>query len=201
MALFFCINANLNQQRMDALLNGTTMGTVDSALTTSTNTQYHYVMTFRTAWERTGRAGGQVTWYRNGTLIATRNVAMRLAEIEEVNNWLGRSQLTADCNANATYNEFRIYNHALTQAEITASLTAGADSLASPPPTPDHLWTFNNQASSTSARHDLHRQHRRRWSPRCAEQRRSLTGGAVMLPGTTTGNQTAADDFRLPRSA
>ena len=44
--------------------------------------------------------------------------------IEDINNWLGRSQFSADAFFDGTYNEFRIYDGALLDGEVLASFTA-----------------------------------------------------------------------------
>jgi hypothetical protein len=48
-----------------------------------------------------------------------------LSEINDVNNWLGRSQYIADRSLSATIEEFRIYSVALTPSEIRTSFRAG----------------------------------------------------------------------------
>jgi hypothetical protein len=51
----------------------------------------------------------------------------QLSQISDVNNWLGRSQYSNDPELNATFDEFRIYDVALTAAQIQTSATAGPD--------------------------------------------------------------------------
>jgi hypothetical protein len=46
-----------------------------------------------------------------------------------VNNWLGRSQYQNDEELAGTYHELRIYSRALSSAQISASYTAGPDTL------------------------------------------------------------------------
>lgn len=48
-----------------------------------------------------------------------------LSEINDVNNWLGRSQYIADRSLSGTIEEFRIYSVALTPAEVRTSFRAG----------------------------------------------------------------------------
>jgi len=104
---------------------------VDSALNTPTDTVNHYAIVF----SATGGPGGQslVTWYRDGVLV-TNQVAgtYTLAAFSALVNrtvWLARSPFTGDATANASYHEMRIYNHALTPAEIVSSYAAGPDYL------------------------------------------------------------------------
>jgi hypothetical protein len=47
--------------------------------------------------------------------------------LNDVNNWLGRSNWTSDANFDGSFNEFRIYDQALTASEIAASFAAGPD--------------------------------------------------------------------------
>ena len=56
--LSFCVGDSLDNQRMEALLNGGSKLTADTALATDAGTQYHYVLTF----EDLGPAGGRITW-------------------------------------------------------------------------------------------------------------------------------------------
>jgi hypothetical protein len=49
----------------------------------------------------------------------------QLSQLSDVNNWLGRSQFTADPELDASLDEFRIYRAALTATQIGASFAAG----------------------------------------------------------------------------
>lgn len=50
-----------------------------------------------------------------------------LSTIEDVNNWLGRSQFGQDPELNGIFHDFRIYDQALTDAQIAASFIGGPD--------------------------------------------------------------------------
>ena len=197
--LSFCQGTNLSSQRMEALLNGANAVTLNSTLTTVAGTQYHYVMTFEDGVGPYGTSGGMMTWYRNGAVVATGAVPFRLSALEDVNNWLGRSQWSGDQTANAAFNEARIYDHAMTPAEVIASRDAGPTALpaALPPPgplaprQPVNRWSFSNPAGGAAS------------GSRYADSigaavatvrgvGAALTGTALTLPGTTTGNQAAA---------
>jgi uncharacterized repeat protein (TIGR03806 family) len=143
--------SNLNEQRFEGRLNGagTQDGTglyrlVDTGLATTANTQYRYVMTFEDGVGSFGAAGGRLSWYRNGVLAASTDLGFRLNQIEDVNNWLGRSLWTNDKNANAAFNEARIYNHAFTPAEVVASGALGPDP-AVPTGQPDAVTMHHGQ--------------------------------------------------------
>jgi len=99
------------------------------------NTEVYTVITFEpqsegnwkiTAQNRnaqTGAAMGSVS-FLSGT---TDDVVWTLAKQGQNNCWLGHSQYGADNDANASYNEVRVWNRVLTEEECTAHVTAGPD--------------------------------------------------------------------------
>jgi hypothetical protein len=68
-----------------------------------------------------------MTLYQDGALLVACVLARPLASIDDVNNWLGHSNFSADVDLAASYDEFRIYGAALTANEINASFMAGPD--------------------------------------------------------------------------
>ena len=52
-----------------------------------------------------------------------------ITEINDINNWLGRSQFTADAELQGTFYEFRIYRAALSPELIAISYTGGPDAV------------------------------------------------------------------------
>ncbi|NQU25161.1 MAG: hypothetical protein HQ567_28065, partial [Candidatus Nealsonbacteria bacterium] len=95
---------------------------LDSAMQPYTiDQQFHIVMTY----DDDGNAGSpQILVYKDGAHTGTFNTDYHLSQLVDTNNWLGRSQY-GDGTANASYNEFRIYNHEMTPAEITANFNSG----------------------------------------------------------------------------
>lgn len=65
--------------------------------------------------------------YRNGQLESSVTLARRLSELDDVNNWLGRSQFAPRENLAARLLEFRIYGAPLDAEAIRASFQAGPD--------------------------------------------------------------------------
>ncbi len=197
--LSFCVGTSLNQQRMEMIFDGGGTMRRDTARTTTAGTQYHYVLTFEDGVGPYGSAGGQVTWYRNGEVVATGPVAFHLSDIEDVNNWLGRSQWSGDQTTHGSYNEFRVYDHAFSPAEVIASRDAGPNTLPAAvppeppvtPPQPVNRWSFNNAAGSPSAGTSFVDSIGGIVAT-LRGQGASLTGSALVLPGTTNGNQSAA---------
>ncbi len=126
--------ANGNQQRVEIRNEDPAGGgivTVDGNLATTLGTEYHHVVTYDA--DGAG-AQAQIKYYRDGALVAQGNTPIQLSDLNDVNNWLGRSNWTADGNFEGTFNEFRIYDVALDQSEVTASQAAGPDALASGAP-------------------------------------------------------------------
>ncbi len=192
--LSFCVNTNLNAQRIEARLNDGIVYQQDSALATSTGTRYHYVLTFEDGVGTYGSSGGRIKWFRNGSQIASGDVNFRLSSLEDVNNWIGRSNWTADSNSHASFDEVRFYNHALGPTEIAANLAAGPDTIVTPtaPPLPDHLWLFNNNADSTADAGLVFPDQIAAMPATLRGNGAALTGTALRLPGTTNGNQSAS---------
>ena len=118
---------NISTQQLEAKLNGG--GTILSAtaVPASTGTEYHDTVVFEDGVGSFGNAGGLMSWYRNGTFVTSINVNFHLRDIEDVNNWLGRSQWSGDSLANIAFNEVRLYDRALSAAAIKSSYLAGPD--------------------------------------------------------------------------
>jgi hypothetical protein len=73
------------------------------------------------------RTRNQSRLYTNGVLVASGLASVALNTINDINNWLGRSQWGADPMLSGSYNEFRIYNEALDPLEVAASMVAGPE--------------------------------------------------------------------------
>ena len=65
--------------------------------------------------------------YQDGALVDRCALTHPLSAIDDVNNWLGRSNYTDDADLDGEYDEFRIYGAALSDAEIAESFRAGPD--------------------------------------------------------------------------
>ena len=75
-------------------------------------------------------AGKKLSLYRDGVVQgggATIRPETNLRLLNDLNNWLGRSQYAGDESLTGTIHDFRIYSRALTAGEISASFTAGPD--------------------------------------------------------------------------
>jgi len=189
---------SLSQQRFETRINGvgggdTTgqYGISDTNLATTAGTEYHYVLTFQSGIGTFASTGGRASWYRNGARVASLDTSFRLNQIQDVNNWLGRSHWSGDRNTHAAYNEVRVYDHAMTPAEITASFNSGANP-SFPLSDIAHRWSFGNAAGSATPGTtvpDL-------IGTATATVRgngATFSGTALTLPGTTSGNQSPAN--------
>jgi len=63
----------------------------------------------------------------NGVSVGSQVFTGALADVHDVNAWLGRSQYEADPKLSATLHDFRIYGAALSAAQIAASFAGGPD--------------------------------------------------------------------------
>lgn len=72
-------------------------------------------------------SGNELRLYLNGALEGSVTLSGTLSAITFQNNWLGRSQFSADPELVGTLREFRIYGAALSESEIQTSYAAGED--------------------------------------------------------------------------
>ena len=77
---------------------------------------------FAVTWNETT---GEVKYYENGREVGEMPSGVLISAITDINNWLGRSNFTADANFQGEYDEFRIYDRALTAGEVLGNFQAG----------------------------------------------------------------------------
>ncbi len=140
------IGTDINQQRFEARLDGGTQFRIDSGLRTSIGVLHLYTVTFTAGVGAYAGTGGRWQWYRDGYPIGYLDVSNRLAEIEDVNNWLGRSMWSADNNANADYHEVRISNVALDPRAVLANYLLGSQYFPAA-----NVWLTNSDAVGASS--------------------------------------------------
>jgi hypothetical protein len=109
--------------RRGAELGGVEERTIDGTAALPIGQEVHVAL----VWDGIGQ---QVRLYLNGQLLNTGVPHFSLTQLPDVNNWLGRSQWP-DPTFDGVFNEFRIYDIALDDAQIQESYAAGPDS----PPT------------------------------------------------------------------
>lgn len=69
--------------------------------------------------------------YLNGQLVATASTTARFSDLSDTDNWLARDQWP-DPMFNGSYEEFRIWNGALTSGQVAGLYNAGPDMVAGP---------------------------------------------------------------------
>ncbi|AKC81758.1 hypothetical protein IMCC26134_01345 [Verrucomicrobia bacterium IMCC26134] len=118
-------------------VDGVNTGVSDTVLGYTLGTKYHIVLTLTPAAYTGGSlaSGTRVTWYVASAVTTTGlsakgtfDTANTLANLNDVNNWLGRSMWASDNVAAATYDEVRIWNGALTNDAINTYQLAGPNS-------------------------------------------------------------------------
>lgn len=135
---------NLNQQRQSSRHDGGSEVQLDANLATTAGQVYHYVLTFEDGVGAFAPNGGRVTWYRDGVQATTADVAFQLSDLQDVNNWLGRNQWNILGTTNASYDEFRLYDHAFDAAEVIASRDDGPNASFGPPTANDDALTIHD---------------------------------------------------------
>jgi len=119
------IGTDICRQRFELRFKGGTQRRIDSGLITSTGVVHHYAVTFTKGVGTYAETGGRWQWYRDGYPIGYVDVSNSLADLEDVNNWLGRSMWSTDNNTHADYYEVRIHNVALSERQILANYLVG----------------------------------------------------------------------------
>ncbi len=69
----------------------------------------------------------QLRLYVNGSKVGEQPWTAELSAIRDINVWLGRSQWGNDPELNAVFHDFRIYDAALSDAQIASCFVAGTD--------------------------------------------------------------------------
>jgi uncharacterized repeat protein (TIGR03806 family) len=137
-------DGSLSNQRFSARIDGGTEFLTDASAAIAPNVRYHFVVTYQSG-GGSFPAGGKISWFRNGTQIGSTDVPFRLTDLNDVNNWLGRSQWSGDRNANISYDEVRLYDYSLQPAQIAANAGAGPDSFPAPIAEPDTITLHRGQ--------------------------------------------------------
>ena len=72
-------------------------------------------------------AGDLMTLYLDGELAASAALTTTLSEINDINNWIGRSQWMVDDELGGVVHELRIFDAALSGPQLATSFAAGPD--------------------------------------------------------------------------
>jgi hypothetical protein len=97
-------------------LGGETTASADAPL--ASGMMHHIVLVF-------DDTNNQLGLYLNGSVQELAAFTGALADVSDVNNWLGRSSHSGDYEFIGVFDEFRIYETALTPTQISTSFMAG----------------------------------------------------------------------------
>jgi len=120
--LYAQVAVNTSSRRVEVRnSDGAPLGTntVDFS-TASFNTNVHFAVTWK-------ESTGEIIIYENGLPVTALTTTARLSSINDVNNWIGRANNTADLNTQIEYDEIRIYNRALSPGEVRGTAQFGPD--------------------------------------------------------------------------
>jgi hypothetical protein len=73
------------------------------------------------------RSGVSVGLFLDARLLIESPTPIKLSDISDVNNWLGQSQWSKDHAFGGTYDEFRIYDSALSECQLSTLFARGPD--------------------------------------------------------------------------
>ena len=128
--------ANANQDRVE-WWDAETTTSDDTNAPYALGVEYHIAMVIESGLGSNGQT--RVTWYAApalqdvlGPARGSFDTPNTLTELNDVYNWLGRSFWTADYTANASYNEVRIWDGALTRPQLDALHQLGPDEIQEP---------------------------------------------------------------------
>lgn len=132
--------------RATSKINGGGESFVDGVSPLSTTTDQHIVVVV----DQSGGLPGTVEMYVDGVSAGSAPVqaGLDITTMASGQNWLGRSQWQ-DASFDGSYDEFRVYDHALTAGEVTTSFIEGPDL-----PTTLLTLVVNTETGLTSIRND-----------------------------------------------
>ena len=129
----FCQGTDGNKERIEIKKANVTLFATDNSLTPyAIGTPYHVSVTFKALSD----GATEIRWMRRdvttGAIEHAGSVLVpnwTIGSITSPNFFIGHSQYTNDHDANATYDEVRVWKGMLTDDQLTASVLAGPDAL------------------------------------------------------------------------
>ena len=101
--------------------------TLNTTIQTSLDEEFHFAIVYDSDG---GEAGTPVIQhYRNGDLVTVFDVTIALENLNDINNLLGRSNNTTENNFGGLFNEFRIYDYALSRNELLGNIESGPNTV------------------------------------------------------------------------
>jgi hypothetical protein len=91
---------------------------------------------------------GAEYWYTNGVLVSSNlAVTIPMSYVDDVTNFICHSIYTADPHEDINISEFRIYNGALSAADVAAEQALGPSQLLTSPTSLTHRYSFNDSGT------------------------------------------------------
>lgn len=113
---------------------------------------------FAVVYDSQGNAGTpQMRYYSGGQFKGSVNLAEPLSQVQDVNNWVGRSNWTADANTDGCFDELRMWSTPLSSSHIEEIANTPIDSLPYAPPAAAPLdmattsWSYGSPGVPSSA--------------------------------------------------
>lgn len=122
------VNTDVNAHRFE--LAGEGAGAFPNGFTQDFPAQFNQDTHFVVTWNE---LTDTIEVYRNGVLAVQRTTPALMSDVQDVNVWLGRSTWTGDANLQGEFDEFRIYDRALTADEVAFNGALGPDIVAGAP--------------------------------------------------------------------
>jgi hypothetical protein len=91
---------------------------------------------------------GAEYWYTNGVLVSSNlGITVPMSYVDDVTNFICHSIYTADPHEDINISEFRIYNGALSAADVAEEQALGPSQLLTTPTSLTHRYSFNDTGS------------------------------------------------------
>lgn len=123
------IGGTQTQNRLELSEGGVSYAS-DPTVPYTAGVEFHFAVVYDSDGSATG--GPRITYYRNGTATTSIDTPVKLRDVTDNNNWLGRSNWMADANLQGSWNEFRVYDGAMAADDVAASRTAGVGTVTQP---------------------------------------------------------------------
>lgn len=126
LAVFSQIASSQASKRMIFRDNGSE-SRLDISDPATAGAQFHFAVVYDA--EGNNGATPQLRYFKNGLPLGSVNTSLPLTTLTDVNNWLGRANTTSHNNLNGSYNEFRVWEGALTAQALADTTAAGPETV------------------------------------------------------------------------
>jgi len=126
------VGTDINRDHVEVKVGGTVTSQEYTMSPFTLDTEYHVALVITPGAGTDGKTLFQ--WYKmdaSGNTLGSGSMSasFSMANLPQVNMWLGHSEYTADNDANASYNELRVWSRAFTQEQLVQNSILGPDTL------------------------------------------------------------------------